>query len=722
MPRTLVTSALPYANGPIHLGHLAGAYLPADFYVRYLRLKGEDVVYICGSDEQGVAIMMRAHAEGRTPREVVDEFHPVIERGLRAAGMSFDHYGRTSSATHHETAAELFQDLADKGVFRLKTDQQLYDADAGVFLADRFVRGTCPVCGYADAYGDQCENCGSSLSPSELIGPRSAISNTVPELRETTHWYLPLGDVQPRLEAWLETASKDWKPNVTGQVRSWLADGLRDRAMTRDLAWGIPVPERAAREAGVDAAGKVLYVWFDAPIGYLSATKEWAAQVKDDPEAWRPYWQDEQTRLVHFIGKDNIVFHCLTFPAVLMLHGGFVLPWAVPANEFLNLEGRKFSTSRNWAIWLHEFMERFPADLVRYALGATLPETKDADFSLKDFQARVNGELADVLGNFVHRAMTFAHRYFDGTVPAPALAPADAAVLETLAHAPGHIGEAYRAFTFRDAIFRTLDVARMGNKYFNDAAPWHQVKTDPAAAATTIYTSLQLCASLSVLLEPIIPDAAARLRAMLNLEGVRPSTPGGTGALGWDDAARPLLAPGHRLGTPAVLFAKLDDAVIQAELDRLHASAPATAAEEHAALVAALETSAGDADGDALGESPETSPEAPFLPLGETIQYDDFARLDLRVGRVTVAERVPKADKLLRLEVDLGFETRQILSGIAEQYAPEDLVGKQVVIVANLAPRKLRGFESQGMILLAEDRAGRLAFVSTDAEPGSVVK
>ncbi len=416
MPRTLVTSALPYANGPIHLGHLAGAYLPADFYVRYLRLKGEDVVYVCGSDEMGAAIMMRATREGTTPQAIVDEYHPVIEKGLRAAGISFDYYGRTSSETHRETTQDFFRTLASKNVFKLKTEEQLFDPIENVFLADRFVKGTCPVCGYTEAYGDQCEKCGSSLSPAELIDPRSVLSNATPEKRETTHWYLPLGDIQPELETWLATHD-DWKPNVLGQVKSWLADGLRDRSITRDVAWGIPVPPEVAEKAGVDATGKVIYVWFDAPLGYLSFTKEWAAR-SGDAGAWKAYWQDESTRLVHFIGKDNIVFHCLIFPGMLMLHGDFVLPANVPANEFLNLEGQKFSTSRGWAIWLHTFMERFDADLVRYALGTTLPETKDADFSLRDFQARVNGELADVLGNFVNRALTFAHRYFDGKVPA----------------------------------------------------------------------------------------------------------------------------------------------------------------------------------------------------------------------------------------------------------------------------------------------------------------
>jgi methionyl-tRNA synthetase len=772
MPRPiLVTSALPYANGPIHLGHLAGAYLPADLYVRYLRLKGEDVVYVCGSDEMGVAILMRAHQEGRTPREVIDTFHPVIEQGLRAAGMSFDHYGRTSSPVHHQTAARFFEVLAgktlegvggDQGVFRLRTEQQLFDPVAGVFLADRFVRGTCPVCGNPDAYGDQCEVCGSTLSPAELGNPRSALSDATPEPRETTHWYLPLGDAQPMLEAWLNKTWQNWKPNVTGQIRSWLQEGLRDRAITRDIAWGVRVPEAVAEAAGVDASGKVIYVWFDAPIGYVSATKEWAA-AQGDPERWRRYWQGEGAeapRLIHFIGKDNIVFHGLVFPAMLMLHGQgpddpapFVLPENVPANEFLNLEGQKFSTSRGWAIWLHEFLDRFPADYVRYGLAATLPETKDADFSLKDFQARINNDLADVIGNFVNRALTFAHRYFDGAVPEAATLPADAqAVIDELSSAPTRIAAHYDAFRFRDAVVEAIGLARVGNKYFNDAAPWHQIKQDRQAAADTIYTALQLCASLSILLEPVVPEGAARLRRMLNMDAahgleVRRSTPvpndeheAEQKKLGLDDAARPLLPPGHKLGTPEVLFQKLDDTVIQDEMDRLHRQA----GENGKGIAASAEGAPRPPDQqeqvlDVLGHAAAPTPEAaeaaahdagagdtddarPYAPPGETITIDDFAKLDLRAARVVVAERIPKADKLLRLEVDLGYETRQILSGIAEHFAPEDVQGRTVVIVANLAPRKMRGLESQGMILMAEDRDGRLRFVETDGEPGATVK
>ncbi|RMH55364.1 MAG: methionine--tRNA ligase [Bacteroidetes bacterium] len=695
--RTLVTAALPYANGPIHIGHLAGAYLPADLYCRYRRLRGEDLVFVCGSDEMGVAILMRALAEGTTPRAIVDRYHPMIESSFRAFGMSFDYYGRTTSPTHAQTSQDFFRRLDEQDLFKLKTEEQLYDPEAGIFLADRFVRGTCPVCGYEEAYGDQCERCGSSLSPTELINPRSALTQATPVLRETTHWYLPLGDFQPRLEAWIGT-HPEWKPNVLGQIKSWLSDGLKDRAITRDVPWGVPVPEDVAEARGVDVQGKVIYVWFDAPIGYISATKEWAAR-QGDPERWKRYWQDEQTRLIHFIGKDNIVFHCLMFPAMLMGHGQFVLPENVPANEFLNIEGQKLSTSRNWAVWLHEYLEDFPPDLLRYALATTLPETKDADFSWKDFQTRVNSELADILGNFVNRTMTFAHRFFDGRVP-PLTEPADAdrEVLAQLAAFPEKIGASYEQFRFREAVFETMNLARLGNKYFNDTEPWHTRKTNPQACANTIHVCLQLCAALGILMEPVVPFAAGRLRAMLNLTGVRSSLPGEAEAeaLGWDDAGRPLLEVGHALGEAEILFSKIDDDVIEAQIARLRGSAPTFA--------------------------PADEPGVPYEPLRDTITFEEFARLDLRVGRVTAAEPVPKSKKLLRLEVDLGFEQRQVLAGVAQHLTPGELLGKQVVIVANLAPRTMMGLESQGMLLMAEDRDGRLAPLTADAEPGAVVR
>ena len=688
--RILVTSALPYANGPIHIGHLAGAYLPADLFCRYQRLKGHDVVFICGSDELGVAILIRAQGEGISAKDIVDRYHPMIVDSFEKFGMSFDYYGRTTSDVHRETSQEFFRRLAEHDVFKLKRDKQLYDPKAEQFLADRFVKGTCPVCGYEDAYGDQCEKCGSSLSPSELLNPRSALSDATPELRETTHWYLPLGDFQPKLEAWLKSHT-DWKPNVLGQVRSWLQDGLKDRAITRDVAWGVPVPADVAEAAGVDAEGKVIYVWFDAPIGYISATREWAAQ-KGDPEAWKTYWQDDRSRLIHFIGKDNIVFHCLMFPAMLMAHGDYVLPDNVPANEFLNIEGNKLSTSRGWAVWLHEYLEEFDPDQLRYALATTLPETKDADFSWADFQAHANSELADILGNFVNRTLTFAHRMFDGKVPEfKNASEVDLGALESLAGYPEKIGRAYEAYRNREAVFETMNLARLGNKYFNDTEPWHTRKSNPQAAANTIHVSLQICASLSVLMEPVLPFAAQRLREMLKLTGVRSSVPGGGDGFGWDDAAKPLLEVGHPLGEAAILFSKIEDEAIEAQVTKLH---KADAAEPH----------------------------VNYEPMKDTIEFDDFMKLDLRIGEVKVAEPVPKSKKLLRLEVDLGFEQRQILAGVAEVMTPEEMVGRKVAIVANLKPRKMMGLESQGMVLMAEDPDGNLAPISAEAVPGSIVR
>ena len=693
--RILVTSALPYANGPIHIGHLAGAYLPADLYCRYQRMKGRDIVYICGSDELGVAIMMRAHAQGITPQEIVDTFHPMIEAGFTRFGMSFDYYGRTTSEKHRETSQAFFRKLDEQKVFNLRTEKQLFDPEAGIFLADRFVRGTCPICGYEEAYGDQCEKCGTSLSPLELIDPRSALTQALPELRETTHWYLPLGQFQRQLEAWIDT-HPEWKTNVLGQVKSWFNAGLKDRAITRDVPWGVPVPLDVAEKDGVDAAGKVIYVWFDAPIGYISATREWA-EAKGDPELWKRYWQDEETKLIHFIGKDNIVFHCLMFPAMLMAHGDYVLPENVPANEFLNIEGQKLSTSRGWAVWLHEYLEAFEPDLLRYALATMLPETKDADFSWREFQARINSELADILGNFVNRAMTFARRNFDGKVPVLAHpSDLDKTMLAVIEAAPGKIGEAYESFRSRDAVFETMNLARQGNKYFNDSEPWQTQKTDVQACANTIHVALQLCASLSVLMEPILPFSATTLRKMLNLDGIRSSMPAenSSSGLGWDDAEKPLLASGHPLGTSEILFKKIEDERIQIQIEKLQTTE--------------ME----------IEDAPE---EVRYQPVKTPIEYDDFAKLDLRVGTINVAEKVKKSKKLLRLEIDLGFEERQILAGIAEQVDPESLVGKRVVVVANLKPRKLFGLESQGMVLTAEDRDGRFTPLSSEGENGAVV-
>ena len=692
--RILVTSALPYANGPIHIGHLAGAYLPADLYCRYQRLKGQDLVYVCGSDEFGVAIVMRALKEGIKPQEIVDKYHPLIRDSFKAFGMSFDYYARTTTATHEDTSQDFFRRLASQDLFNLKTDEQLYDPEAGVFLADRFVRGTCPVCGHEDAYGDQCENCGSSLSPAELINPRSALTDATPVLRETTHWYIPLGDWQPKLEEYIGS-HPEWKPNVLGQIGAWFKDGLRDRAITRDVPWGVPVPKDVAEAAGVDAEGKVIYVWFDAPIGYVSATREWAAE-QGDPERWRLYWQDDETKLIHFIGKDNIVFHTLMFPAMLMGYGTYVVPENVPANEFLNIEGKKLSTSRGWAVWLHEYLEDFPPDLLRYALAATLPETKDADFSWKEFQNRANSELADILGNFVHRSLTFAAREFDGHVP-PLTNPndLDRETLAKLAEFPERIGQSYERFRIREAVFETMNLARLGNKYFNDSEPWKTRKTDREACGNTINVSLQICAALSVLMEPVLPFSAAKVQAMLNLDGIRASVPGGApdAAIGWDEAGQSLLQEGHALGTPEILFRKVEDDAIDAQIAKLAAAG-----------------------------TDDAEPEVPYEPPKDVIEYDDFAKLDLRMGTVTAAERVPKSKKLLRLEVDLGFEQRQVLAGAAEHFNPADLVGRRVIAVANLKPRKMMGLESQGMLLMSEDRDGRLTLLTAEGEDGAVVR
>ena len=708
--RILVTSALPYANGPVHIGQVAGAYLPADLYVRYQRLKGRDCVYICGSDEMGVAIVMRALKEDITAQEIVDQYHPHIKESFERLGMSFDYYGRTTSDVHVDTSQDFFRTLDAQGDLKLKTEEQLYDPKAHLFLADRFVMGTCPVCEFDEAYGDQCEKCGSTLSPTELIDPRSTLTDATPELRETTHWYLPLGDWQGQLEDWIGT-HPEWKNNVLGQVKSWFDDGLKDRAITRDVPWGVPVPKDVGEAHGIDAEGKVIYVWFDAPIGYISATKEWAAE-QGDADRWKTYWQDDGTQLVHFVGKDNIVFHCIMFPAMLMAHGDYVLPENVPANEFLNIEGRKLSTSRGWAVWLHEYLDDFPeerngADLLRYALATTLPETKDADFSWEAFQNRVNSELADVLGNFVNRTMTFATRYFDGHVP-PLAEPraVDNEALEQLAAFPDTIGAAYEDYRMREAVFETIQLARRGNKYFNDTEPWHTRTDDPQACANTVHVSLQLCASLAVLMEPVLPHAAAQLRAMLNLEGVRPSTPDGPdGSIGWDEAGAPLLDEGHTLGTPEILFDKVDDDAIDDQLAKLQSADTSQSMSE----------SMSDSTSDSTTDTPYAKPK-------DQITFDDFMQLDLRMGTVTTAEPVPDADKLLRLEVDLGYEERQVLAGIAEQMTPDEITGRSVVVVANLAPKEMFGLESQGMVLMAEDREGTLVPISADAEPGSVVR
>jgi len=669
--------------------------LPADLYCRYQRLKGRDIVYVCGSDEFGVAIVVRALNEDTTPQAIIDRYHPQIRDSFAAFGMSFDHYGRTSAPMHTDTSQDFFRRLASREAFVLKTDEQLYDPKAGVFLADRFIKGGCPACEYEEAYGDQCERCGTSLSPAEIINPRSTLSDAVPELRETTHWYLPLGAWQARLEDYI-ASHPEWKPNVLGQIRGWFNDGLRDRAITRDVPWGVPVPPEIAEAAGVSATGKVIYVWFDAPIGYVSATREWAER-QGAPNLWEQYWKNSESRLIHFIGKDNIVFHTLIFPAMLMAYGDYVITENVPANEFLTIEGKKLSTSRGWAVWLHEYLEEFPPDLLRYTLASTLPESKDADFSWKEFQARINSELADILGNFINRALTFTAKEFRNQVP-PLTDPdeRDQSVLAQLANFPSRIGASYERFRFREAVATTMDMARMGNKYFNDCQPWKTRKTDRRACANTLNVSLQICATLSILFEPVLPFTAARLRAMLRLEGVRSSMPGNNegASIGWDGAGGSLLAAGHVLGKRGILFKKVEDEAIEAQIAR-------------------------------LSSDPVSDSEKPALPYAEPkalIDYDTFAKLDLRMGTILSAERVKKSKKLVRLQVDLGYEKRQILAGVAEHFQAEFLVGRRVVAVANLRPRKMMGLESQGMLLMAEDREGHLTIVTAEGEDGGIVR
>lgn len=671
--KILVTSALPYANGPLHLGHLAGAYLTADLYVRYKRLTGADIVFICGSDEHGVPITIAAEKEGVSPQDIVDRYHGINKKVFEDFGISFDYYGRTSSKVHHQTSQEMFTNLYEKGFFKKKTEQQLYDPKAEMFLPDRYVKGICPNCGFEEAYGDQCESCGTSLSPTELKFPVSALTGEVPELKETEHWYMPLGDVQPKLEKWLETR-EGWKPNVMGQVKSWLQDGLADRAATRDLTWGVPVPLE-------DAKGKVLYVWFDAPIGYISATKEWAAE-QGNPEAWKEYWQQEDTELYHFIGKDNIVFHCIMFPIMLMEHGGYVLPKNVPANEFLNLEGRKLSTSRGWAVWLHEYLEDFTPDLLRYALGSTLPESKDSDFSWKDFQARVNNELAAVLGNFVFRALSFTQKFAEGRVPElvePTQTDLDA--LAAILTQKEKVTAAYEQFKFKEAIAESMNLARIGNKYFTETEPWKTRNSNPQACNNTLYVSVQLCAALSMLMEPVLPSTMKTLRSQLGL----------TEDFNWDSISDNMVASGTDIDAGEVLFTKIENEQIEAQIQKL---------EERSA---------------------KKEPNPSFPALKENIEFGDFMKLDIRVGEILASEPIPKSDKLLKLLVDIGLEKRTIVSGIAKHVDHEQLVGQKVSVVANLAPKKLMGVMSQGMILMAEDSEGNLKFVEASAENGSTI-
>ncbi|NGP87874.1 methionine--tRNA ligase [Fodinibius halophilus] len=672
--RTLVTSALPYANGPIHLGHLAGAYLPADLYVRYKRLTDQDVIHICGSDEHGVPITIAAEKDGVSPQDIVDEYHNRNKKIFEEFGINFDYYGRTSSEVHHETSQAFFKKLYGDGVFVQKTQEQLYDPEAEMFLPDRYVKGTCPNCGYNEAYGDQCESCGKSLSPTELIDPKSAITGDTPETKETEHWYLPLGDFQEDLEKWLETR-ENWKPNVAGQVKSWLNDGLADRAVTRDLTWGVPVPIEGAE-------GKVLYVWFDAPIGYISATKEWAEE-QGDPERWKTYWQDEETDLIHFIGKDNIVFHCIMFPATLMAHGDYVLPKNVPANEFLNLEGKKLSTSRGWAVWLDEYLEDFDADLLRYVLGTTLPETKDSDFSWEDFQNKVNSELADILGNFVYRTTSFTENYFEGTVP-ELINPTekDMETLSQINKQKEKISEAYENFKLREAITQTMNLARIGNKYFTEMEPWQTRKEERQICGNTLHICLQITAALSILFDPILPNKMAELRNELNI----------TEKPNLNQISGSILQSGSTINKGAILFKKIEDEEVEEQLEKLKER-----------------TMEDEAD------------QKEYEPLKENMQFDDFMKMDLRAGEIVEAAAIEKADKLLKLSVDLGFETRTIVSGIANDFDPEEIVGQKVCVVANLAPKKLMGVESNGMILMGEEEDGSLKFVGTEATPGSPI-
>ena len=671
--RYTLTAALPYTNGPIHIGHLAGVYVPADIYARFLRMQGKDVAFICGSDEHGVAISMKAKKEGITPQEVIDKYNGIIKQSFEDFGITFDNYSRTSSSIHHQTASEFFKKLYNEGKFIEEITEQLYDEQAQQFLADRFVMGTCPKCANEEAYGDQCEKCGTSLNATDLINPKSTITGSTPILKSTKHWFLPLDQYDGFLRQWiLEGHKNDWKPNVYGQVKSWLDDGLKPRAVTRDLDWGIPVPVEGAD-------GKVLYVWFDAPIGYISSTKEWAARVGKD---WEPYWKSEDTKLVHFIGKDNIVFHCVIFPAMLKAEGSYILPDNVPANEFLNLEGNKLSTSKNWAVWLHEYLEDFPGkqDVLRYALTANAPETKDNDFTWKDFQARNNNELVAIFGNFINRVVVLTNKYYNGIIPQPhAFSDVDIATLQELRAYPAVIESSIDRYRFREALGEMMNVARLGNKYLADEEPWKLIKTDEERVQTQMYVALQIAAALSTLAEPFLPFTATKLKSILRLE-----TP-----LTWSaiEIDQPLLQAGHQIGAAELLFAKIEDEEIQKQLDRLEASKQANKAAN-----------------------------AVVEPQKETATFDDFAKLDLRVGTIIEAEKMPKANKLLVLKVDTGLDVRTIVSGIAEHFKPEEIIGQRVTVLANLAPRALRGVESQGMILMTEDANGKLVFVNPGEE------
>jgi methionyl-tRNA synthetase len=671
--RYTVTAALPYTNGPIHIGHLAGVYVPADIYARYLRLTGNDVAYICGSDEHGVAIPMRAKKEGVSPQEIIDKYHAIIKQSFKDFGISFDNYSRTSSKIHHKTASDFFIDLHKKGDFIEEVTAQLYDAEANQFLADRFVVGTCPKCGFEESYGDQCEHCGTSHNGTDLINPKSAITGNTPTLKETKHWFLPLDKHESFLREWILDGHKsDWKSNVLGQVKSWIDDGLRPRAVTRDLEWGIPVP--------VDGGeGKVLYVWFDAPIGYISSTKEWAER---EGKNWEDYWKDKNTKLVHFIGKDNIVFHCIIFPSMLKAHGGYILPENVPANEFLNLEGNKLSTSKNWAVWLHEYLEEFPnqQDVLRYTLTANAPENKDNDFTWKDFQAKNNNELVAIFGNFINRVVVLTNKYYEGQVPAAGeFTEVDEDTLAAIKHFPESIGKSIQRYRFREASQELMNLARLGNKYLADEEPWKVIKVDEERVKTIMYVALQISAALAVVSEPFLPFTSDKLKKMLHISNENDSS--------WNDVSdkEVLLPANHQIGSAELLFSKIEDKTVTTQLEKLAATKKANEQENKV-----------------------------IEPQKETIDFDDFTKLDMRVGTILEAVKVAKTKKLLQLKVDVGIDVRTIVSGIAESFSPEDIIGQQVTVLTNLAPRKIRGVESQGMILMTDTPDGKLAFVEPE--------
>tara|TARA_B110000046_G_scaffold37485_1_gene40906 strand:- start:4871 stop:6925 length:2055 start_codon:yes stop_codon:yes gene_type:complete len=673
--RYTITAALPYTNGPIHIGHLAGVYVPADIYARYLRLTGNDVAYISGSDEHGAAIPMRAKKEGVSPQVIIDKYHGIIKKSFADFGISFDNYSRTSSKIHHETASEFFTKMYNNGDFIEEVSAQLYDAEANQFLADRFVVGTCPKCGFEESYGDQCENCGTSHNATDLINPKSAITGNVPTVKETKHWFLPLDKHEDFLRKWiLEGHKKDWKPNVYGQVKSWIDDGLRPRAVTRDLDWGIPVPLK-------DAEGKVLYVWFDAPIGYISSTKEWAAR---EGKNWEDYWKKEDTKMVHFIGKDNIVFHCIIFPAMLKAHGDYILPDNVPANEFLNLEGNKLSTSKNWAVWLHEYLEEFPnqQDVLRYTLTANAPESKDNDFTWKDFQAKNNNELVAIFGNFINRVVVLTNKYYEGIIPEPNdFTEIDEDVLAAVKEFPNTIGKSIERYRFREASQELMNLARLGNKYLADEEPWKVIKLDEERVKTIMYVALQISAALAVVSKPFLPFTSDKLKGILNVDE----------NLSWEDVTiKDVLLPGtHQINKAELLFSKIEDKAIEVQVEKLQATKIANEQENKV-----------------------------IEPQKETIEFDDFTKLDIRIGTILEAEKVAKTKKLLKLKVDVGIDIRTIVSGIAESFSPEDIIGQQVSVLVNLAPRKIRGVESQGMILMTDTPDGKLAFV----EPEKAVK